>query len=197
MHRYSTGVCSQMRTNSILSLHNEKTFSQTSTKHLHVAQQSPSKWGRARQIAPRKSEFAGKILRKHFPPETGILKRTVYQISYMTAEQQRKERGRTGLPLWKENQAMLSEVCSPYCSPDKSARSACSACCLCNLYARWTTTDFIKQGLHEKRRLYFTSLLLLPLLLKSSDNHSVSGCVGSCLTPPTCRVFCRRGLVLK
>lgn len=72
-----------------------------------------------------------------------------------------------------------------------------SACLLLNLHAYCMTTDFIKQGLHEKQRLYFTSLLLVPLLLKSSDNHSVSGCVGSCLTPLTCRVFCSRGLVLK
>lgn len=32
-------------------------------------------------------------------------------------------------------------------------------------------------------------LSLLPLLLKSSDNHSVSGCVGSCLTSLTYHVF--------
>lgn len=154
------------------------------------------------EVVPDKQLQGNQSLQRKYWVSTSLQKRVPWRGHFIKPELHdcrvaEEERGRTGLPLWKENQAILSEVCSPNCFPDKSAHSACSACLLRNLYAHWMTTHFIKQALHEKRRLYFTSFLLLPLLLKSSDNHSVSGCVGSCLTSLTCCVFCRRGLVLK
>lgn len=126
--------------------------------------------------------------------ETCILKGAVYQQKVRWLQSSKGKR-RAGQVFTSENQAKLLEVCSPYCSPGKSANFACSAC-LCNLCVYWMTTDFIKLGLQEKQRLYFT-FLLLPLLFKSSDYCCVSGCVGSCLASLTCCVFCRREQVLK
>lgn len=93
MHQYSARVCPQIRRIHILSLHNEKTFSQMITELLCMARQSPPRWGRARQTAPRKPEFAAKILSKHFPPEMCTLKRTLYQIRVTWLQSSRGKRG--------------------------------------------------------------------------------------------------------
>lgn len=127
--------------------------------------------------------------------------------SHRSAEQQRKERGRTlrtfslkkkvkkkegPFPLRKENQAMLLEVCSPNCYPEKAAHSDIHVCtqhvyCVTCMLVEWR--QILSNEVCVRNGGCILLLSLLPLLLKSSDNHSVSGCVGSCLTSLTYHVF--------
>lgn len=195
--QYLSRACHQIKTVSILSLQNEETFSRMTTTLLCMVQ-NPHQGD---VVAEKQLQGSQSLQEKFWAStslvllqETWILRRTVYQQEVRWLQSSKGER-RARQIFPSENQAKLLEVCSPYCSPDKSANFVCSAC-LCNLCVYWMTTDFIKLGLQEKQRLYFT-FLLLPLLFKSSDYGCVSGCVGSCLASLTCCVFCRRELVLK